>query len=215
MSGAEVFPIPSHPFPKRGDPSWDLALSYPLQGGWSVEDYLRLDTGWLVEYTDGFVRVLSMPSILHQWVVRLLFQLLNDFVRRRDLGEVFFAPLPIQLSTTKYREPDIVFVRPNRIRTLKGQPEGADLVMEVVSEGKENWDRDYVEKRQDYAEADIPEYWIVDPQEKRVTVLSLAGTEYREHGVFSANGIATSALFPEFAVDLSELFAKCGDPEGS
>ena len=83
MSSENFYPTPTHPFPKRGEPTWDLALMYPLQGNWSVEDYLRLDTPWLVEYTDGFVRVLPMPGLLHQWVVRFLFQCLNDYVCRR------------------------------------------------------------------------------------------------------------------------------------
>jgi Uma2 family endonuclease len=53
---------------------------YPLQGGWTVQDYLRLDTGLLVEFTDGFIRVLPMPSLLHQWIVRFLFQVLSEYV---------------------------------------------------------------------------------------------------------------------------------------
>jgi len=189
---------------------------FTLQGSWSVHDYLRLDTGWLVEYTDGFVRVLPMPSLLHQWIVRFLFQLLNDHVRMRNLGEVFFAPLPIQLTTTKYREPDIVFLRPERIGTMKGQPNGADLAVEVVSEGRENRERDYVQKRQDYAEAGIGEYWIVDPQEKQITVLMLEDGRYGEHGVFSVGDIATSVLLPKFEVEVEQVFSKCdaaGDAE--
>jgi Uma2 family endonuclease len=190
---------------------------YPLQGGWSVEDYLRLDTGLLVEYTDGFVRVLPMPSILHQWIVRFLFEVFNAYVSQHELGEVFFAPLPVQLpvqlTTIKYREPDVVFVRPERIETMKGQPVGADLAVEVVSEGKESWERDYVEKRQEYAEAGIAEYWIVDPQERKITVLSLEGNEYREHGIFLVGETATSVLLPKFEVEVKDVFAKCDEAE--
>lgn len=211
MSTANSFPTPAHPFPQRGEPSWDLALMYPLQGGWSVENYLRLDTGLLIEYTDGFVRVLPMPSILHQWIVRFLFEMFNAYVCRHELGDVFFAPLPVQLTPIKYREPAIVFVRPERIETLKGQPVGADLAVEVVSEGKENWERDYVEKRQEYAEAGIGEYWIVDPQEKKITVLSLEGSQYREHGVFSVGDTATSELLVGIEIAVKDVFAKCDE----
>jgi len=69
---------------------------FPFQGGWSVEDYLALDTGLLVEYTDGFIRVLPMPSLLHQLIVKFLFRMLDDFVNERELGEVLLAPLPVQ-----------------------------------------------------------------------------------------------------------------------
>ncbi len=211
MGTVNSFPTPSHSSPKLGEPAWDLALMFPLQGGWSTEDYLRLDGGLLVEYTDGFIRVLPMPSLLHQWIVRFLFRMLDDFVNQRKLGEVLLAPLPIPLSSTKYREPDIMFLRPERIETWKGQPAGADLVVEVVSEGQESWKRDYVEKREDYAAAGIAEYWIVDPQERKITVLTLTGKKYREHGIFVAGDDASSVLLAGFACRVSDVFVKCDD----
>ena len=63
---------------------------------------------------------------------------------------------------------------------------GADVVVEVVS--PDDPGRDLVVKRADYAEAAIPEYWIVDPRVETVTVLTLAGGAYVEHGVFSPRG---------------------------
>ena len=208
MSTMYSFPSPTHSFPILGEPVWDLALMFPLQGGWSVEDYLALDSGLLVEFTDGFIRVLPMPSLLHQLIVKFLFRRLDDFVAERALGEVLLAPLPVELRPKKYREPDIVFLRPNRIKRLKGQPAGADLAVEVVSEGEENRQRDYEDKRREYAEAGIAEYWIVDPQERRVTVLALHGREYREHGVFGVDDAATSALLTGFQVAVQDLFAR-------
>ena len=206
-------PVPCHTHPKAGEPAWDLALMYPLQGHWSVEDYLRLDTGMLVEYTDGFIRVLPMPNMLHQWIVQFLFRLLDDYVQARNLGEVFLAPLPVELTRKKYREPDVVFVRPERIQTMRSQPRGADFVIEVVREGRENWERDYVEKRADYADAGIAEYWIVDPQQRKLTVLALEGDAYRERGVFFAGDEAVSVALPGFAVKLDDVFSRCEEAD--
>ncbi|MEO8497633.1 MAG: Uma2 family endonuclease [Planctomycetota bacterium] len=211
MSSVDAFPSPSHPHPKLGEPAWDLALMYPLQGDWSVENYLALDCGMMVEYSEGFVRVLPMPSLLHQWIARFLFLALERFVSERQLGEVFFAPLPVRLTPTKYREPDIVFVRPERIRTMKGQPDGADLVIEVVSDGKASHERDYVEKRAEYAAAGISEYWIVDPERRTITVLALAGGAYQGHGVFRNGDSASSSLLGEFSVRVDDVFAKCNE----
>lgn len=211
MDTANSFPAPTQRFPKRGEPAWDLALMFPLQGGWSVEDYLALDTGLLVEYTDGFVRVLPMPSLLHQLIVRFLFRVFDDFVSRRGLGEVLLAPLPVQLTPTKYREPDLVFLRPERLTALRSQPVGADLVVEVVSEGKDSRERDYVEKRREYAQAAIAEYWIVDPEERKVTVLGLDGDTYREHGIFHVGDTATSVTLEGLGVNVQDLFAKCDE----
>jgi len=211
MASGFPFPSPAHPHPKAGDPSWDLALMFPLQGGWTVENYLSLDTGLLVEYTDGFVRVLPMPTPLHQWIVKFILRLLDCHISERQLGEVFCAPLPVKLTETKYREPDVVFVRPERLTSLKGQPAGADLVVEVVSEGQEARNRDYVDKRTEYAAAGITEYWIVDPDQQKITVLFLDGESYREHGLFRQDEVATSALLEGFSVSVKEVFARC-DP---
>ena len=215
MSTGSSFPSPTQTPPRSGEPVWDLALMFPFQGGWSVEDYLTLDTGLLVEYTEGFLRVLPMPSLLHQLIVKLLFRALDDFVNQRGLGEVLLAPLPVQLTPSKYREPGIVFLRPERVKSLKGQPAGADFVAEVVSEGEESRERDYVEKRREYAEAEIPEYWIVDPQERKVTVLALRGAEYQEYGVFFVGDTATSVLLPGFQIQVNELFARRDEPGAS
>ena len=87
--------------------------------------------------------------------------------------------------------------------------------MEVVSEGQESWKRDYVEKAEDYAAAGIAEYWIVDPQERKITVLTLTDTEYREHGVFIEGDDASSVLLAGFACRVSDVFVKCDDAKGA
>ena len=72
----------------------------------------------------------------------------------------------------KFREPDLAALRDRS--DPRNQDRfwlGADMVVEVVSPDDPN--RDLVEKRADYAEAGIPEYWIVDPRFESVTVLTL------------------------------------------
>jgi len=76
-----------------------------------------------------------------------------------------------------------------------------------VSEGPENRKRDLETKRNDYAAAGIPEYWIIDPEERQITVLILQGKEYREHGVFGSGTDASSVLLPGFAVAVDAVFA--------
>jgi hypothetical protein len=63
-----------------------------------------------------------------------------------------------------------------------------------------------VEKRADYAEAGIPEYWIVDPRDETVTVLALEGDAYVGHGVFAAGDSAASRLLEGFAADVTAVF---------
>src|SRR5882762_5490448 len=91
---------------RRGEPAWDLALFYPAQGDWSEEEYLDLGTNWMIEFVDGCLEVLPMPSPLHQVIVRYLFGLLETYVLARKLGLPFFAPLPVKLWDGRLREPD-------------------------------------------------------------------------------------------------------------
>jgi Uma2 family endonuclease len=85
---------------------------------------------------------------------------------------------------------------------------GADLVMEVVIGGDEDRRRDLQIKRQEYAQAGISEYWIIDPQEERITVLRLVGKRYVVHGEFPKGTVASSYLLRGFTVDVSETFAQ-------
>src|SRR5262245_8400941 len=205
MSAAH-FPAPQHPI-QRDAPAWDIALLFPHQGHWSEEEYLALNTNQLVELVDGCVEVLPMPTVFHQLIVKFLHRMLDDFVTPLALGLALFAPLPVRLWPAHLREPDVLFLRSGRVRDKKKPPDGADLVMEVVSEGEKNRERDLEIKRREYAKAKIPEYWIIDPERQTITVLKLVGEAYQVHGEFSPGQQATSVLLPGFALDVAAVFA--------
>ncbi len=117
-------------------------------GVWTEDDYLALQAGTsrIVELSDGRIEVSSMASPLHQRIVRFLFRILEAVVAASGAGEAFFAPLPVRLGPGKYRDPDIAFFKPGRIADPRRQPNGADLVIEVVSEEEADRQRDYVTK---------------------------------------------------------------------
>ena len=75
---------------------------------------------------------------------------------------------------------------------------------EIVS--PDDPERDLRVKRADYAEAGIPEYWIVNPADETITVLKLDGDAYAEHGTFRRGESATSALLAGFAVRVDAVF---------
>lgn len=80
------------------------------------------------------------------------------------------------------------------------------LVIEVVSPGEIQRDRDYIAKRYQYQDCRIPEYWIVDPQAQTILVLELTGTSYTEVGSFSGNNDVSSPEFKELDWQVSEVF---------
>ena len=187
--------------------TWEIAQLFPAQGHWSEEEYLALDTNHLIEYSHGQLEVLPMPTQSHQLLVIALFKLLDNFVRTRQLGTVLLAPMRVQLWQGKFREPDILFMRTEHDdRRSDSFWQGADLVMEVVS--PDDPQRDTVTKRREYAQAGIPEYWIVDPADTSITVLTLRGQEYALHGEFVAGETATSVLLDRFTVEVSSVFSE-------
>lgn len=196
-----------------GEPVWGMAMLYPPQGSWTEVDYLNLDAGRVVEFDKGCVEVHDMPTKAHQRIVRFLFALLNQFVSTAGLGEVFFAPLPVRLWDEKFREPDLLFVRSDR-GEFRGCPEGADLVIEVVSDGEANRRRDIETKRQEYFRAGIVEYWIVDPKSATITVLGgLDRDAYAEEKVFGIGDVANSDALAGFRVPVQDAMAAAEKPE--
>jgi Uma2 family endonuclease len=80
------------------------------------------------------------------------------------------------------------------------------LVVEVVSPGKTNRDRDYINKRSQYGAIGVDEYWIIDPQAQTVLVLSLTGEEYQEVGQFQGKEAIVSIAFAELVLTAEQVF---------
>jgi Uma2 family endonuclease len=181
----------------------DLQL---LQGLWTQAQYLTLTdySRRLLEFTDGYIEVLPMPTDRHQVISRYLLFKLFGFIQPLG-GTVLYAPLRLRIREGQFREPDLLLVRDaNDPRRQNRYWLGADLVVEVVS--PDDPERDTRLKRGEYAEAQIPEYWIVNPMDETVTVLTLAGDVYVEHGVLRRGDVASSALLDGFALPVDEVF---------
>ncbi len=86
--------------------------------------------------------------------------------------------------------------------------DGADLVVEVISSSDPR--RDLETKRAEYAVAGIPEYWIVDPRDETVTVLTLptGQSEYADAGKYARGEAAASVLLDGLTVDVAEVFSQ-------
>ncbi|MEZ4707181.1 MAG: Uma2 family endonuclease [Caldilineaceae bacterium] len=190
----------------NAEPAWEIAQLFPAQGEWTVDDYLTLETNQLVEYTNGHVEVLPMPSPRHQDIVFFLQRMIWNFIASRKLGKVLAAPLPVELWPKKFREPDVIFIFAHKLaQQAVSHWRDVDLVIEVVS--PDNPNRDYQTKRSEYERAGIPEYWIVDPQRSIITVLELQGAQYGVYGEFANGQNASSRLLAGFSVAVADVFA--------
>jgi Uma2 family endonuclease len=135
----------------------------------SYEEFLAwCDENTWAEWVDGEVVIMSPVSFFHQDLADFLVAVLRIFIETLDLGWVCSAPFQMRLaSLSRGREPDILFVRKDRMslvqQTYLDGP--ADLVVEIIS--PESVQRDREEKFAEYERAGVQEYWLLDPQQKQ------------------------------------------------
>src|SRR5581483_3292718 len=131
---------------------------------------LMPDDGNRYEIIEGEIIVSRSPSIIHQIIFGNLLTELRLFLRSNPIG-VVLGGIGVILDDLNGVIPDIVFVS-NKKRDeiasgerINGAP---DLVIEILSPGKENARRDRVIKRQTYGNFEVSEYWIVDGENRSV-----------------------------------------------
>jgi Uma2 family endonuclease len=130
---------------------------------------------------------------LNAWLCALM----SIFARRKDLGQVFVSRVAFRLDDKNGPEPDIAFVRKDRLHLVqRGRVEGApDLALEIVS--PDSVERDYGKKRDQYERFGVREYWIVDELEEKIIVLRLQENgRYRE--MRPKKGVLYSQALPGF-----------------
>jgi len=177
----------------------------------TYEDYKSLPESETKRYEllGGDLVLVPSPPVYHQRVLGNLMFVLCRFVKERNLGEVYHAPLDVVLGEGDEREvvqPDIFFISKERKKIIaeeeiRGAP---DLVIEITSPATEDRDRHY--KKTLYARHGVNEYWIVNPKGKAVEVHALGTKGFELVKVYKANEILESPLLPGLKVDLREVF---------
>ena len=110
------------------------------------------------------------------------------------------------------RYPDLTILRKEHIEqlakrnTVRLTMSPPLLVVEVVSPGELQRDRDYIAKRIQYQDCGIPEYWIIDPSLKTVLILELFAGNYRELGSFSGKSQLISPQFSKLDLTAAQIF---------
>ncbi|PYS73937.1 MAG: hypothetical protein DMF73_04610 [Acidobacteria bacterium] len=106
--------------------------------------------------------------------------------------------------------PDLVFVRNERWPEVVSDNKftaGLDLVIEILSPGKENRNRDLLVKRQLYAKYGIAEYWIIDSENRSVEVYRSQGARLESVASLREGQQVTSPLLPDFSLDVTAIFS--------
>ncbi len=172
----------------------------------TLAEYLALGIEGLWELADGELYEMPPPNLDHQRLVGFLYRMLCAYLdgTAPSPGEALWG-VGVALSESLMLIPDLVFVRAGRediqqANYLDGVP---DLVVEALSTDRR---RDLELKRAWYAEAGIPEYWILDPYNDTLTVLELSGGEYTERAVLGRGDTLTTLTIPGFELPLEQLF---------
>jgi Uma2 family endonuclease len=181
----------------------------------TFEQYLDYNDGAdnRYELVDGELVPMPIVSPEHAAIIRFIFLLFYQEVQRLGLDwEVFNSEVGIRTSKSRSRLPDVCIVNGNDWRQLRQRRNKAAvleapliLAVEVVSPGEQNYERDYVIKRLEYQTLQIPEYWIIDPQERqKITILSLVNGVYIAKE-YQGEEMLASPTFSNLAIAATEI----------
>ncbi len=164
--------------------------------------------GGVWELINGELYQMPAATLEHQFFMDFLVRMINNLMTAvHPAPGLAFSNSGLALSDLYVPTPDIIYLRSENLGLInRGYVEGVpDLVVEILSSDR---NRDLVMKRDLYAGAGIPEYWILDPVNDVLAVLELSGNEYVERTLDRDDTLATSTI-PGFALPLEQLF---GDP---
>ncbi len=176
----------------------------------TYEDYCQIpDDGQRHEIIEGEHHVSPAPHLDHQALSGNLVEVLRPFVRRHQLGRLYYAPVDVVLSSNDIVQPDILFISAARLAILtKANVQGApDLVIEILSPSTRHLDETLKRKR--YHQLGVHEYWIFDPRRKSVRIFRRgqgAGFGAPLELTAAAGQILTTPLLPGLEIALHEMF---------
>ncbi len=168
----------------------------------TFDEYLAYDDGTedLYELFNGELVPVPPESGANVQIATFLllqFAALIDFRRVRGNG----LELEVR-GEPKNRFPDLTMLREEHIQqltkrnTIRLTMAPPLLVVEVVSPGEIQHDRDYLAKRTQYENLGIAEYWLVDPLQQIVTILELQDSRYELLGQYRGSERLRSTLLP-------------------
>lgn len=180
----------------------------------TFEEYLAYgdDTDTRYELVDGELVEMPPESDENLEIAR---KLLLEMIKHISVGRVAWGTeIEVTGRRSRCRLPDLLvhteaskaaLAGTKRATITRDMPPPA-LVIEIVSPGKANRDRDYRYKHTEYAAREIAEYWIVDPEEQRVTVCQWVDGQY-EDTVYAESDRIQSSVVPNFGLTSAEIFA--------
>lgn len=176
----------------------------------SFEDYVTYDNGTSNRYelVDGELIKMNPPTFRQMLIAKFVEQRLDSEICRLGLPWLCFREAGVRTGVRKSRLTDVYILTLDQVSHLLDVSAISQtppvLAVEIVS--PESVTRDYRYKRAEYAALEVPEYWIVDPLESRVTVLQFDEGLYDE-AVFWGDQVLVSKTFPELTLTVTQILA--------
>jgi Uma2 family endonuclease len=177
---------------------------------YTYADYLAWDETERYEIIDGEAYMLATPSRLHQEISGNFFYAVRSFLEGKPC-KIYAAPFSVRLfpaedqSDETVVEPDITVVCDSSKLDDRGCNGAPDLVIEITSPSSTR--HDWIVKFNKYREAGVREYWIVDPEERVVSVYVLRDGQYMAVN-YDDTAAVTITVLPGCIIDLKTVFAE-------
>ncbi len=176
----------------------------PSEGPFTWEDFVALPDDDRRELIDGFFEETEVPNQIHEHIVAMIIMRLMNWTLTRRAGRVLASGYKVQVSAKRGVMPDVQFFAKGNpghpIALEQGRP---DLAVEIVSPGRGRYDR--VQKLTWYQSIGVPEYWIIDPDERSLQRFVLVEGDWRFKS-FADDDVFRPETFPGLEISLAELW---------
>lgn len=178
---------------------------------YSFEEYLNYQDGTDNQYelVNGELKIMPVASGFHALILVFIYDIFRAEINRiKKQWKVMPGTVGVRTAENKSRIPDLVILSENQAQEIRKMPTAVLespplLVVEIVSPG--NADDDYRYKRSEYAVRGIPEYWIIDPETEKISVLLLVSGFY-EVEEFRDQEEIKSSLFADLKLTVKQIF---------
>lgn len=173
----------------------------------TYDDYARLTPPNSGNYELHNGKIIFMPSPLapHQIASSNLHTELGYFVKRHKLGRVFAAPMDVRFTKNDVVQPDLFFIKNDRLDIVQRIIEGApDLVVEIKSDG--NTANEMIYKKFLYEISRVKEYWVIYPNKKTVRQYELIDDELHHVRTLTTTDTLRSTVLSDFEMSVAAIF---------
>ncbi len=162
------------------------------------------------ELVNGELKIMPPASGFHALILNFIYDILKVEIKKiKKSWQVIPGTVGVRTAYNKSRVPDMMILSAEQCQEIRKMTSAVlesppILVIEIASPG--NSDDDYRYKRSEYAVIEIPEYWIIDPELAKVSILLLVNGFY-EVTEFTEKKEIKSSLFSDLKITPEQIFS--------